>query len=107
MKSTTIEKKTEIVIQESFFPVPHFLKNMLYLADHRPEKNLDEYTESILWLYLFCDRMISSAKVILICWMTYLFVFALNLPHSMVCFRLKQQKLVNKLYPSMQVRNAD
>ena len=26
MKSTTIEKKTEIDTQESFFPVPHFLK---------------------------------------------------------------------------------
>ena len=41
---------------------PHFLKKMIYLADHRPEKNSDEYTESILWLYLFCDRIISSAK---------------------------------------------
>ena len=26
MKSTTIEKETEIDTQESFFPVPHFLK---------------------------------------------------------------------------------
>ena len=40
--------KTEIGIQESFFPVTHSLNNMLYLADHRREKNLEEYTESIL-----------------------------------------------------------
>ena len=50
MKSTAIEKKTEIDIQESFFPVPHFLKKMIYLADHLLETNSDEDTESLLWL---------------------------------------------------------
>ena len=66
-KSTTIEKKTGIDIQESFFPVPHSLKKIVYLADHRIEKNSDEYIESLLWLYLFCDRIISSAKRVHIC----------------------------------------
>ena len=80
---------------------PRFRKKMLYLADHRPEKNSDEYTESLLWLYLFYDRITSSAKLILICCITNIFVSAPNLPHSSVCFRLKQPKLVKKWYPSM------
>ena len=71
------------------------------------EKNLDKYTESILWLYLFCDRIISSAKRVHICWTTNLYVSAPNLPHSLAYFRLEQPKLVKKWYPSMQVRNAD
>ena len=83
------------------------LKNMIYLADRRPEKNSDEYTESILWFYLFCDGMISSAKRVHICWITNLFVSAPDLPHSSVCFRFKQLKIVKKWYLSMSVRNAD
>jgi hypothetical protein len=62
---------------------------MIYLADHRLEKNSDEYTESILWFYLFCDRIISIAKLVLICWITNLYVSAPDLPHSSVYFRLK------------------
>ena len=65
------------------------LKKMIYLADHRPEKNLDEYTESILWLYLSGDRSISGAKRVHICWITNLFVSTPNLSHSSVCCRLK------------------
>ena len=107
MKSTTIETKTEIDIEESFFPVPHFRKKIIYLADHRPEKNSDEYTESVLWFTLFCDRIIWSAKLSHICWITYLYVSAPNLPHSSVCFRLKQSNLVKKWYPFMSVRNAE
>ena len=42
-------------------------KKMIYLADHRPEKNSDEYSESIRWLYLFCDKIITSAKLVHIC----------------------------------------
>jgi hypothetical protein len=68
---------------------PHFLEKMIYLADHCPEKNSDEYTESIRWFYLFCDRMISTAKRVHICWINYHFVSAPNLSHSSVCFRLK------------------
>ena len=60
------------------------------------EKNLDKYTESILWLYLFCDRIISSAKRVHICWTTNLYVSAPNLPHSLAYFRLEQRKLVKK-----------
>ena len=88
MKSTTIKKKTQIDIHESFFPVlsfldnnlfftnlkeirqllrPHFPKKMILLTDQRPEKNSDEYTESIIWLYLFGGRIISSAKRVHIC----------------------------------------
>ena len=69
MKSTTIEKETEIYIYGSLLPVfsfcphqslfqeleknqqllrPHFLRKMILLADHHLEKNLDECTESIL-----------------------------------------------------------
>ena len=120
MKSTTIEKKTEIDIQESFSFIhnnlffknlkwihqllrPHFLKKMIYVADHRPEKNSDEYTESILRLYLFGDRMISSAKRVQICWITHLFVVTRDLPYSSVCFRSKQAKLVKEGCPSMSV----
>jgi hypothetical protein len=80
---------------------------MIYLADHRPEKNSDEYTESLLWFYLFCDRIISRAQLVHICSITNLHVSAPNLPHSSVCFRLKQSKLVKKWHPSMQVRNAE
>ena len=125
MKSTTIEKKTEIDIQERFFFLlpttisssrignksltsqTSLSKKDDLSADHRLEKNSDEYTESILWFYLFCDRIISSAKLVHICWITYLFVSTPNLPHSSVCFRLKQPKLVKKWSPSMSVRNAD
>ena len=107
MKSTTIEKKTEIDIRKSFFPVPHFLKMIIYLADHCPVKYSDEYKDSILWLYLFGDRIISSIKHAHICWITNPFVSAPNLPHSSVSFRLKQTKLVKKWYPSMSVRNVD
>ena len=102
MKSTTIKKKTEIDTQQSFFILSTtisssriwnksstsqtlLLKKRLYLADHRSEKNSDEYTESILWFNLFCERIISSAKLVHICWITNLFVSAPNLPHSSVC----------------------
>ena len=104
MKSTVVEKKTEIDIRESFFLLftttsssrignkssasqTSLLKKMIHLADHRPEKNLDEYTESILWLDLFGDGVISSAKLVHICWLTYPFVSAPNLPHSSNFFR--------------------
>ena len=103
MKSTTIEKKTEVDIQESLFllstPISSsricsessttqtsFIRKLVYLADHRPEKNLDEYVEAILWLYPFCDRITSSTERVHICWITYLFVSAPNLPHSSVYF---------------------
>ena len=86
---------------------PHFLKKMIYLADHRLKKNSDEYTKSILWLYLFGVRIIESAKLVNISWITNLFVSASHLPHSSVCFRLKQSKPIKKWYPSMSVRNAD
>ena len=109
MKSTTIEKKTDGDIQESFFPILYFLhtslffknfhgiiyfsyvtfKKRMYLADHRPEEKSEEYTSSILRFYLFCGRIISSAKLIHTCWITYLFVSAPDLPHASVCFRLK------------------
>jgi hypothetical protein len=69
---------------------------MMYLADHRPEKKLDEYTESLLWFYLFGDRIISSTKLVHICWITNLFDSAPNHPHSSVCFRLKQPKPIQK-----------
>ena len=70
---------------------------MIYLADHRPEKNsTDEYTGSILWLYLFCDGIVSSVKRVLICWITNPFVSTPNLPYSSVYFRLKQPKLVER-----------
>ena len=82
-------------------------KNMIYLADHRTEKNSDEYTESIFWLYLFCDSMISSVKLVHICWITNLYVSAPNRPYSSVCFRLELPRLVKKWYLSMSVRNAD
>ena len=82
-------------------------KEMICLADHRSEKNSNEYIESILWLYLFCDRIISSEKRVQIYWITDLFVSAPNLPRSSVCFRLEQPKLVQNWYPSMSVRNAD
>ena len=113
MKSTTIEKKTKIDILETFFllsttisssticsksstPQISLLKKLIYLAYHCPEKNSNDYTESILWLYVFCDRIISNAKLVHICWIAYLFVSAPNLPHSSVYFRVKQPKLVNK-----------
>lgn len=86
---------------------PHFLKKMIYVADHRPEKNSDEYTESIRWFYLFCDRIVSRAKLVHICWITYLFVSAPNLQHSPVCFQWEQLRLVKKWYPSMSVWSAD
>ena len=107
MKSTTIEKETEIDTQETFFfysqqyilqgfEINHQLlrrhfwkKKMISPDDHRPEKNSDEYTESILWLYHFCDRIISGAKCVHICWITNLFVSTPNLSHSSVCCRLK------------------
>ena len=124
MKWTTIEKKTEIDTQESLFllstPISSsricsessttqtsLIRKLVYLPDHHPEKNLDEYEEAILWLYPFCDRITSSAKRVHIRWITYLFVSAPHLPHSTVRFRLEQPKLVQKWYPSMQVRNAD
>ena len=37
-------------------PKNSLLKKMIYLADHPPEKNWNEYTESILWLYLVLRR---------------------------------------------------
>ena len=80
---------------------PHFLSKMTYLADHRPEKISDEYKEPLLWFFLFCDSMISSANPVLIWWITNLFVFTPNLPHSSFCFRLKQPKLVKKWYSFM------
>ena len=43
------------------------LKKMSYLADHLVEKNVDEYTESLVWLYLFSEGIISSAKLVHIC----------------------------------------
>ena len=86
---------------------PHFLKKMIYVADHRPEKNSDEYTESIRWFYLSCDRIIPSAKRVHICWITYLFVSAPHLPHPSIYCRLEQPELVKEWYPSMSVRNAD
>ena len=70
------------------------LRKMIHLTDHLPKKNSDEYTESILWFYLFCERSISSAKLVYIFCITNLDVSAPNLPHSSVCCRLKQQKLV-------------
>ena len=60
------------------------LKKMIFLTDHRLEKSSDECTESILWLYLFFDRIISSAKLVHIYCITYLYVAAPNLPHSSV-----------------------
>ena len=68
--------------------IPYFLKRMICLADHPQE----EYTESILSLVLFCNRIISSAKLVLICWIACLFVSASNLPHSSLCFRLKHSQ---------------
>ena len=67
---------------------------MIYLTDHRLEENSDEYTESILRLYFFFGRIISSAKLVLICWITNLDISIPNLPHSSVCFSRKQSKLV-------------
>jgi hypothetical protein len=69
---------------------------MIDLADHLLEKNSDENTESILWLYLFCDRIISNAKLVYICWTTDLYVSAPKFPHSSVCFRFRQRKPVKK-----------
>ena len=86
---------------------PHFLKEVIYLADHCPEKNSDEYKESILLLYLFRDRIIPSTNLVYICWITYLFVSAPNLQHSPVCFQWEQLRLVKKWYPSMSVWSAD
>ena len=72
----------------------------IYLADQLPETNSDEYTESLLWFYLFCDRIISSAKLLHICWMSCLFVFTPNLPHSSVYFRLNcQNSLKSDIHP--------
>ena len=70
---------------------------MIYLTDHRPEKKSDECSETLLWLYLFDDRIISSVKLVHISCITNLFVSAPNLPHSSVCFWLKQPKLVKKV----------
>ena len=114
MESTIIEKKIELGIQESFFTVLSCIhtnlffkignklstsqtslpKKMSSLADHRVQRDSAKYTESILGFYLFGDRIISSAKCVHICWIIYLYVFALNLPYSSVYFRLKQPKLV-------------
>ena len=111
MKSTTIEKKSELDTQKNFFPVLFLftpisssrlwnksstsqtspLKKMICLADHPREKNSPEHTESILWLYLFGDWIISSEKRVHIRWITTLYVSAPNLPHSSVYFWLKQQ----------------
>ena len=96
MKSTTMEKKTELDIQESFFHLlttisssrigtkssasqTSILRKMIYLADHHPNKKSDEDRESILWFYLLCDRIISSTKLVHICWITDLFVSAPSL----------------------------
>ena len=95
------------ICSESSTTQTSLIRKLVYLADQRPEKNLDEYVEATLWLYPFCDRIISSAKFVHICWMNYLFVSAPNLPHSSVCFRLKQPKLVKEWNPSMLVQNAD
>ena len=120
LKSRAIEKETELEIQESFFllstPISSsrignkssisqtsLLRKMIYLADHRLEKNSDEYTESILWLDIFCDRIISSAKRVHIYWITDLFVSAPNLRHSSACFRWKESRLVKKWSPSRSV----
>ena len=117
-------KRKQIDIQESFFLLfttisssrignksstsqTSLLKKMIYLADHRPEKNSDEYKDSMLWLYLFCDRIISSVKLVHICWITNLHISAPNLLHSPAYFLLKQPRLDKKWYPSMSVRNAD
>ena len=78
-----------------------FLKKMIYLADHRPERKSDKYTESILCFYLLCDAITSNAKLVHICWITNLYISAPNLLHSSVCCRLKKPKLVKKWYPSM------
>ena len=83
------------------------IRKLVYLADHRPEKNLDEYVEAILCLYPFCDRITSSAKRVHICWITNLHISAPNLLHSPAYFLLKQPRLDKKWYPSMSVRNAD
>ena len=82
------------------------LRKVIYLDDYRREENSDEDTESILCCYLFCDRIISSAKRVHVCWITYLFVSPPNLPHSSVCCWLKQPKLVKMWYPPMSVRDA-
>ena len=42
-----------------------------------------------LRLYVFCDRIIPSATLVHICWITYLFVSAPNLPYSSVYCRLQ------------------
>ena len=106
MKSTTIEKKIEIDIQEKFFLLfitisssmignnsstfkTSLLKRMIYPADHHLENISDEYIESILWFYLSCDSIISGAKLAHICWITNLHISAPNLPHSSVYFRFK------------------
>ena len=113
MKPTSIENKTEIEIQESFLLLfttisssricskssasqMSLLKKTFYLADHRPEDNSHEYTESILWFYLLCDRVISSAKLVHISWITNFLVSTPNLPHCLVYFQLKQPKLIKK-----------
>ena len=49
------------------------LGKMMYLADRCPKKNSDEFTESILWVYLFCDRIISSAKRVHVHMLNHLF----------------------------------
>ena len=67
----------------------HFLKKMIYLADHRPKKNSNEGAEWILWFYFFCDGISTSAKLVHICWIINLYVSTSSLPHSSVCFRLK------------------
>ena len=72
------------------------LGKMIYLADHRRGKDSVEYSESVLWLYVFGDRIISSAKPVHICWITDLYRSAPNLSHSSVYFRSKQPKLVKK-----------
>ena len=65
------------------------LKKVIYLADHLPEKNSDEYTESILWFYLFCDRVIARTKLVRICCITNPFV---STPESSTFFGLLPSK---------------
>ena len=124
MNSTTIKKKTEVDIEESFFLLSKTISSSRIwnwsrtfqtslsrkgdLCNWSPSREkLEEYTESILRLCLVYDRVISSAKRVHICWVTYLHVSTADLPHSSVCFRVKQPKLVKTWSPSMQVRNTD
>ena len=77
------------IFSESLTSQTSLLRKIIYLADHCPEKNVGEYTESILWPYLFCGGIIPSAKLVHICWIPNLYASAPNLSHSSVNFRWK------------------